>query len=91
MQSNAFKMFFLHLQEDIQVVVFAVQEEGYSSTSVQGLGQKGMKRGDLGRRFVLRIRFEFFFFYFEVSFTGLRFRTSLNYEFNATLLITLVS
>ena len=90
MQSNAFKMFFLHLQEDIQVVVFAVQEEGYSSTSVQGLGQKGMKRGDLGRRFVLRIRFEFFFF-FEVSFTGLRFRTSLNYEFNTTLLITLVS
>ena len=48
MQSNAFNMFFLHLQEDIQVVVFAVQEEGYSSTSVQGLGQKGMKRGDLG-------------------------------------------
>ena len=89
MQSNAFKMFFLHLQEDIQVVVFAVQEEGYSSTSVQGLGQKGMKRGDLGRRVVLRIRFEFFFF--EVSFTGLRFRTSLNYEFNATMLITLVS
>lgn len=64
MQSNAFKMFFLHLQEDIQVVVFAVQEEGYSSTSVQGLGQKGMKRGDLERRVVLRIRFEFFFFFF---------------------------
>ena len=62
MQSNAFKIFFLHLQEDIQVVVFAVQEEGYSSTSVQGLGQKGMKRGDLERRVVLRIRFEFFFF-----------------------------
>lgn len=89
MQSNAFKMFFLHLQEDIQVVVFAVQEEGYSSTSVQGLGQKGMKRGDLERRVVLKIRFEFFFFW--VSFTGLRSRTSLNYEFNATLLITLVS
>lgn len=70
-------------------MVFAVQEEGYSSTSVQGLGQKGMKRGDLGRRVVLRIRFEFFFF--EVSFTRLRFRTSLNYEFNATMLITLVS
>ena len=43
-------------------MVFAVQEEGYSSTSVQGLGQKGMKRGDLERRVVLRIRFEFFFF-----------------------------
>lgn len=41
-------------------MVFAVQEEGYSSTSVQGLGQKGMKRGDLERRVVLRIRFEFF-------------------------------
>ena len=90
MQSNAFKMFFLHLQEDIQVVVFAVQEEGYSSTSVQGLGQKGMKRGDLERRVVLRIRFEFFFFFLGVIYR-LRFRTSLNYEFNATLLITLVS
>ena len=90
MQSNAFKIFVLHLQEDIQVVVSAVQEEGYSSTSVQGLGQKGMKRGDLERRVVLRIHFEFFFF-FCVSFTGLRSRTSLNYEFNATLLITLVS
>ena len=89
MQSNAFKIFFLHHQEDIQVVVFAVQEEGYSSTSVQGLGQKGMKRGDLERRVVLRIRFEFFFFW--VSFKGLRSRTSLNYEFNVTLLITLVS
>ena len=62
MQSNTFKIFVLHLQEDIQVVVFSVQKEGYSSTSVQGFGQKGMKRGDLGRRVVLRIRFEFFFF-----------------------------
>lgn len=42
-------------------MVFAIQEEGYSSTFVQGLGQKGMKRGDLGRRVVLRIRFEVFF------------------------------
>ena len=70
MQSNTFKIFVLHLQEDIQVVVFAVQEEGYSSTSVQGLGQKGMKRGDLERRVVLRIRFEFFFFFFGCHLQG---------------------
>jgi len=30
------------LQEDFQVVVFAIQEEGHSSPSVQSFSQKGI-------------------------------------------------
>ena len=40
--------FTLHLQEDFQVVVFAIQEESNSSSSVQGIGQEGITRRCLG-------------------------------------------